>query len=69
MRIDGDMLVAKVNYFCKEFGYESPEITTGWIHRFKKRYGAGKILESGKAGGVDAEVVKEWKEGKLDAKS
>ena len=65
LRIDGDMLVAKANYFCKEFGYESSEITLGWIHRFKKRYGVGKILKSGEAGGVDSEVVKEWKEGKL----
>ena len=33
VRIYGDMLVAKANYFCREFDYEGLEITSGWIHR------------------------------------
>ena len=54
------MLVAMANYVCKEFGYESLEITTEWIHLFKKHYGVEKLLTSGEAGGV----AKVWTEGK-----
>ena len=56
LKVDGDMLVAKADYFSKEFGCESSEMTSGWIHRCRKRYGMGEILKSSEAGGVDTEV-------------
>jgi hypothetical protein len=64
LRIDTDMLVSKANYFCGEFGHETT-VTNGWVHRFKKRYGIGKVQKAGEASGVDMTVVEEWKEGKL----
>ena len=36
-----------------------------WIDRFKKRYGLGRIQKAGESGGVDIDVVNEWKDGKL----
>ncbi|XP_071497487.1 tigger transposable element-derived protein 4-like [Diadema antillarum] len=64
LHLDGEMLFEKAKYFAKEFGHDAvPSVS--WIDRFKKRYGIGKILKAGEAGGVDDEVVQSWKEGKL----
>ena len=41
------------------------ELSPAWIDRFKKRYGLGRIQKAGESGGVDTDVVNEWKDGKL----
>ena len=36
-----------------------------WVDRFEKRYGIVRVQKAGESGGVDIEVVREWKGGKL----
>ena len=59
VRIDGDVLLRKAAYFASEFEY-AMQPSSSWINRWKKRWGIGKILKSGKAGGVDMDVVEAW---------
>ena len=64
LRIDGEMLLTKATYFKQEFGEET-SISMGWVYRFKKRWGIVKVQKCGESGGVNNEVVAEWKENKL----
>jgi len=64
LRIDGEMLLEKACMFAGEIGHESKP-DRGWINRWKKRWRIGKIQKVGEAGGVDLEIVDEWKEGKM----
>nr|XP_057918490.1 tigger transposable element-derived protein 4-like [Doryrhamphus excisus] len=65
IRINSEMLRQKAEYFAKEFGHEDPKITTGWVDRFKKRWGIAKIRKCGESGGVDITVVEDWKREKI----
>ena len=38
-----------------------------WIDRWKKRHGVSRIIKAGESGGVDVEIVREWKDGKLQS--
>ncbi|GAB1598699.1 hypothetical protein Ahia01_000147100 [Argonauta hians] len=51
VRIDTDLLFDKANFFCQMFGYEK-SVSNGWIHRFKKRYGIGKIKKADQSADV-----------------
>ena len=64
IRIDGDILLRKAAYFASEFDYATPP-SASWINRWKKRWGIGKIMKSGEAGGVDLDVVEAWRTGEL----
>lgn len=46
-RIDSEM--QKAEYFAKEFDHEQSQISSGWIDRFKKRWGIGRIQKTGEA--------------------
>ena len=66
IRLDGTMLLQKANAFLHIFEPDvTNELSPAWIDRFKKRYGLGRTLESGEFGGVNTDVVNEWKDGKL----
>lgn len=65
IRIDCGMMLMQANKFRQQFSPESAELAPAWIDRFKKRYGLGRITKAGESGGVDTEVVEEWKSGKL----
>ena len=45
--------------------FDPDEIDISWINRFKKRHGIARIQKAGESAGVDAEVVRVWKEGQL----
>ena len=62
VRIDGDELLRKAAYCASEFEYAT-QPSSSWINRWKKRWGIGKILKSGEAGGVDMDVVEAWRTG------
>ena len=64
--LDGLMLLAQANSFCALLEPGSDDkINMSWIERFKQRHGIVRIKKSGESSGVDVEVVRVWKEGKL----
>ncbi|XP_060771695.1 tigger transposable element-derived protein 4-like [Neoarius graeffei] len=65
IRIDTEMLRLKAEYFARQLGHEDTTISGGWIDRFKRRWGIGKVLKCGEAGSVDQNVVTDWQTGKL----
>ena len=66
IRLDGTMLLQKANMFLRIFSpHVTNELSPAWIDHFKKRYGLGRIQKGGESGGMDTDVVNEWKDGKL----
>ncbi|XP_060759521.1 tigger transposable element-derived protein 4-like [Neoarius graeffei] len=65
IRIDTEMLRLKAEYFARQLGHEDTTISGGWVNRFKRRWGIGKVLKCGEAGSVDQDVVTDWQTGKL----
>ena len=66
LRLDGAMLLQQANKFLKDMCPDSDStISIAWIDRFKKRHGIVRITKAGESGGVNTEIVNEWKEGKL----
>ena len=64
LHIDIEMLISKAKDFAHKLGHDTfPNIS--WVHRFKNRHGIGQIQKAGEAGGVNEELVSEWKERKL----
>lgn len=61
LRVDGEMLYQKAKYFAEAFNHETSP-SSSWIDRFKKRWNIGKILKLGESGGVDTDVVNNWRE-------
>ena len=70
LRIDGSMLLQQANTFLKALSVDTAAeqtISMQWIDRWKKRHGVSRIIKAGESGGVDAEIVREWKDGKLQS--
>lgn len=66
IRLDGSMLLIKANQFRLEFDPDDTNaINMAWIDRFKHRHGIARIQKAGESAGVDVEIVRVWKEGKL----
>ena len=66
VRLDGGMLPIQANKFRLMFNANDNDvISMSWIERFKQRYGIVKVKKSGESAGVDQEIVRTWKEGKL----
>ena len=66
IRVHGEMLLLKARKFAGEFGHkDADKIDDNWIDRFKARYDIGRVLKAGESGGVNTEIVAEWKQGKL----
>ena len=61
LRIDGEMLLAKAAYFANEFKHEKAP-SPAWMDRWKKRRNIGKISKAGESGGVDMDVVVQWRD-------
>ena len=68
VRIDGSMLLQQANTFLKGLSVNAvteKTVSMSWIDRWKKRHGVSRILKAGESGSVDIEIVRDWKEGKL----
>ena len=67
LRIDGSMLLQQATVFLKALSPDetAETISMSWIERWKKRHGVSRTSKAGESGGVDLEIVREWKEGKL----
>ena len=68
VRIDGSMLLQQANTFLKGLSVDAATqqtVSMSWIDRWKKRHGVSRIIKAGESGGVDIEIVRDWKEGKL----
>ena len=67
LRIDGCMLLQQVNKFRLKINPDDiTPISASWIDRFKKRYDIARVHKADVSGGVDTEVVRHWKEDKLN---
>uniref|UniRef100_A0A4W3J6G9 HTH CENPB-type domain-containing protein n=1 Tax=Callorhinchus milii TaxID=7868 RepID=A0A4W3J6G9_CALMI len=64
MKIDGEMLRQKADYFARELGHEG-RVSMGWIDRFKKRWGIVMIRKAGESAEVNLQVLQEWKDEKV----
>ena len=59
--IDGELLREKAQKFAAELGYDSVEISSSWIDRFKKRHGIVQLKKCGEEAGVADETIAKWK--------
>ena len=61
------MLLQQANKFSlKIHPNNTTPISASWIDRFKMRYDIVRVHKAGESGGVDTEVVRHWKEDKLN---
>jgi hypothetical protein len=59
--LNGEILQMKANEFAKQMEHDNVDVSMGWIDRFKKRYGIGKIKQCGDAAGVQLANIEHWK--------
>ena len=65
LRIDRCMLLQQANKFrLKSYPDDIPPLSASWINKFKKRYDIVRVHDD--SGGVDTEVLRHWKKGKLN---
>jgi len=66
IRLDGGMLLLQANKFCHQFDPDDTDtITLSWVERFKQCYRIVKIKKAGESAGVNQEIVRGWKDEKL----
>ena len=66
IRIDGSMFLIQANKFRVQLDLtDSNILTLSWIDCFNKRHGIVRVKKAGESGGVDIEIVHQWKEGRL----
>lgn len=63
--ISGPILCTKANEIAAEMNISDFSSNTGWLDRFKKRFGIVYKTISGEAASVDKSSVEKWKDGEL----